>query len=137
MMPGRHHGGGNTIFRIISIIIIVGTTPYIYIQLRCQKLQKLVTFYNLHCELYIFCGYIYELTRKTEMNRIQRILRQQGRTQAFLCRMMDKSTNTVSLWCRNKVQPSVRDLYRIAEILDVEVADLLIEKEQLEGRDKQ
>lgn len=66
------------------------------------------------------------------MNRIQRILRQQGRTQAFLCRMLDKSANTVSLWCRNKVQPSVQDLYRIAELLDCEVADLLIEKDQVE-----
>ncbi len=66
------------------------------------------------------------------MNRIQRILSQQGRTQKFLCRMLDKSSNTVSLWCRNKVQPSVHDLYRIAELLDCEVADLLIEKDQIE-----
>ena len=66
------------------------------------------------------------------MNRIQRILRQQGRTQAYLCRMLDKSANTVSLWCKNKVQPSVRDLYRIAELLDCKVADLLIERDQIE-----
>ena len=66
------------------------------------------------------------------MNRIQRILRQQGRTQAYLCRMLDKSANTVSLWCKNKVQPSVRDLYRIAELLDCKVADLLVERDQIE-----
>lgn len=66
------------------------------------------------------------------MNRIQRILRQQGRTQAYLCRVLDKSANTVSLWCKNKVQPSVHDLYRIAELLDCKVADLLIEKDEIE-----
>lgn len=59
-------------------------------------------------------------------------MRQQGRTQAYLCRMMDKSSNTLSLWCNNKVQPSVQDLYRIAELLDCEVADLLVEKDQIE-----
>lgn len=71
------------------------------------------------------------------MNRIQRILRQQGRTQAYLCRMLDKSANTVSLWCKNKVQPSVHDLYRIAELLDCKVSDLLIERDQIELIKKQ
>jgi len=66
------------------------------------------------------------------MNRIQRILRQQGRTQAYLCRVLDKSANTVSLWCKNKVQPSVHDLYRIAELLDCKVVDLWVEKDEIE-----
>lgn len=65
------------------------------------------------------------------MNRIKRILRQQGRTQAYLCRMMDKSANTLSLWCNNKVQPSVEDLYKIAEILDCKVSDLLVERDEM------
>ena len=68
------------------------------------------------------------------MNRIKRILRQQGRTQAYLCRMLDKSANTVSLWCTNKIQPSVDVLYRIAELLDCEVADLLVEKDQITNK---
>lgn len=72
------------------------------------------------------------------MNRIKRILRQQGRTQAYLCRMLDKSANTVSLWCTNKIQPSVDDLYRIAKILDCKVSDLLLEEDEIEfqNRDK-
>lgn len=72
------------------------------------------------------------------MNRIKRILRQQGRTQAYLCRMLDKSANTVSLWSTNKIQPSVDDLYRIAKILDCKVSDLLLEEDEIEflNRDK-
>ncbi len=72
------------------------------------------------------------------MNRIKRILRQQGRTQAYLCRMLDKSANTVSLWCTNKVQPSVDDLYRISRLLDCKVSDLLLEEDEIEllKRDK-
>lgn len=45
---------------------------------------------------------------------------------------MDKSANTVSLWCTNKIQPSVDDLYRIAKILDCKVTDLLLEEEEIE-----
>jgi len=56
----------------------------------------------------------------------------QGRTQAYLCRMLDKSANTVSLWCTNQIQPSVSDLYRIAKILDCKISDLLLEEEEIE-----
>ena len=35
------------------------------------------------------------------------------------------SEPTVSKWCMNHSQPSIPDLYRIAEHLDIEVAELL------------
>lgn len=72
------------------------------------------------------------------MNRIKTILRQQGRTQAYLCRMLGKSANTVSLWCTNKTQPSVDDLYSISKLLDCKVSDLLLEIDEIEllKRDK-
>lgn len=70
------------------------------------------------------------------MNRLKDILHEQGRSQQFLCRQLDKSTNTVSLWCRNLVQPSVSDLYRIAELLDCEVSDLLKERKELKKLEK-
>lgn len=65
------------------------------------------------------------------MNRIKQVLNEQGRKQEYLSRELDKSSNTVSLWCTNKIQPSVSDLYRIAELLDCEVSDLLVEKDQI------
>lgn len=68
------------------------------------------------------------------MNRIKQVLNEQGRKQEYLSRELDKSSNTVSLWCTNKIQPSVQDLYKIAELLDCEVADLLVEKEKLKDK---
>jgi transcriptional regulator with XRE-family HTH domain len=65
------------------------------------------------------------------MNRIKEVLKKQGRTQAFLCRKLDRSKNTISLWCRNEVQPSVNDLYRIAKLLDCKVAYLLLEEYEI------
>lgn len=67
------------------------------------------------------------------MNRLKEILHEQGRSQQFLCRQLDKSTNTVSLWCRNLVQPSVQDLYRIAKLLDCKVSDILLEEKEIKN----
>ena len=61
------------------------------------------------------------------MNKLKSILQEQGRTQVFLGSKLQKSTNTISLWCRNVVQPSVPDLYRIAEILSIPVSELLVD----------
>lgn len=69
------------------------------------------------------------------MNRIKEVLKEQCRMQSYLCKELDKSSNTVSLWCRNKVQPSLPDLYRIADLLGCEVADLLVKKDQLKDKE--
>lgn len=65
------------------------------------------------------------------MNRIKSVLAAQGRKQEFLSRMMNKSTNTISNWCTNRIQPSVEDLYTIAKILNCKVSDLLMEEEEI------
>jgi transcriptional regulator with XRE-family HTH domain len=41
---------------------------------------------------------------------------------------MGKSYNTINEYSRNVRQPSLEDLYKIAEILNVEVKELLIER---------
>jgi len=61
------------------------------------------------------------------MNRIQKVLKEKGITQTWLSKQMDKSYTTINEYARNKRQPSLEDLYKIADILKVKVADLLIE----------
>jgi putative transcriptional regulator len=68
------------------------------------------------------------------MNRLKEVLREQGRMQTYLCREMNRTANTVSNWCNNRVQPSVQDLYQIAELLNCEVAELLVEKNKLKDK---
>ncbi len=46
--------------------------------------------------------------------------------QKDLARQLEKNEHTISNWCINKSQPHLKDLYRIAEILKVNVCDLLI-----------
>lgn len=62
------------------------------------------------------------------MNRIKNILDQKGIKQKWLADQLGKSYNMVNSYVQNRRQPSLEDLYKIAEILDVEVKDLLIER---------
>lgn len=65
------------------------------------------------------------------MNRIKEVLKEKGISQTWLAKQMEKSYNTVNEYARNKRQPSLEDLYLIAEILNVSAKDLLIDKTDL------
>ena len=62
------------------------------------------------------------------MNRIKEVLKTKGISQTWLASQMDKSYNSINEYARNKRQPSLEDLYQIAEILEVSAKDLLISK---------
>lgn len=62
------------------------------------------------------------------MNRIKDVLEQKGIKQKWLAEQLGKSYNMVNSYAKNRRQPSIEDLYKIAKILDVEVAKLLIER---------
>jgi putative transcriptional regulator len=59
------------------------------------------------------------------MNRIKEVLKKKGISQTWLAKKMYKSYPTINEYARNKRQPSLEDLYKIAEILDVEINELL------------
>jgi len=61
------------------------------------------------------------------MNRIKEILDQKGIKQTWLANNLEKSYNVVNGYVNNSRQPSIEVLYRISEILEVSVKDLLIE----------
>ncbi len=62
------------------------------------------------------------------MNRIKDVLEQKGIKQKWLAEQLGKSYNMVNSYAQNRRQPSLEDLYKIAEILGVEVKELLIER---------
>ena len=62
------------------------------------------------------------------MNRIKDVLEQKGIKQKWLAEQLGKSYNMVNSYAQNRRQPSLEDLYKIAEILDIEVRELLIER---------
>lgn len=62
---------------------------------------------------------------KKTINRLKVVLVEQGRTNKWLAEKLGKNTATVSRWCTNEMQPSLETLVGIAEILDVDVRELL------------
>lgn len=60
------------------------------------------------------------------MNRIKEVLEKKGVTQIWLAEKLGKSYNMINGYVQNRRQPSLDDLYRIADILDVNVTQLLI-----------
>lgn len=60
-----------------------------------------------------------------QYNRIKEVLVEQGRSGKWLADKMQKDVATVSRWCTNKVQPSIETLAIIAEVLDVNIQELL------------
>jgi putative transcriptional regulator len=61
-----------------------------------------------------------------EMNRIKEVLKEQGRSQTWLAEKIEKSYVVVTNYCNNNAQPSIETLVKIAEVLDVDVRELLV-----------
>ena len=60
------------------------------------------------------------------MNRIKEVLEDKGIKQTWLAEKLGKSYNMVNGYVQNRQQPRLEVLYQIAEILEVEVSELLI-----------
>lgn len=69
-------------------------------------------------------------------NKIKEVMQRQGRTGRWLADQLEVSPLTVSRWYRNVQQPPVVTLFVIADLLDVEVAELLATRADARGEGK-
>lgn len=58
-------------------------------------------------------------------NRLKVVLAEKKHTNKWLAEKLGKDQATVSKWCTNTSQPSPEMLRDIAQVLDVEIKDLL------------
>ena len=63
---------------------------------------------------------------KTIYNRIKSVLAEKGKTNKDLADALEIAPETVSSWCTNSAQPSIKKLFQIAIFLDIEVGSLLV-----------
>lgn len=66
-----------------------------------------------------------------ELNRIKEVLEEKGIKQTCLAEKLGKSFSSINAYACNRKQPSLEVLYRIAEILQVNMKDLIADKEEL------
>lgn len=59
-------------------------------------------------------------------NRIKAALAEKGKTNRDLADALEIAPETVSSWCTNSAQPSIKKLFQIGKYLDIEVSDLLV-----------
>ena len=64
------------------------------------------------------------------MNRIKEVLEDQGRTQRWLAHKLGKSYNIVNSYVQNRQQPRLEVLMKIANLLDIDVKELIISNKQ-------
>ena len=60
------------------------------------------------------------------MNRIKEVLEQKGIKQTWLAEKLGKSYNMVNAYAQNRQQPRLETLIEIADILDIDVKELLV-----------
>ena len=61
-----------------------------------------------------------------KLNRLKAVLAEQDKTSKWLAEQVGKSACTVSKWCNNVVQPDLQTLNEIANVLSIDVKDLLV-----------
>ena len=64
---------------------------------------------------------------KKKLNRLKLVLVEKDKTGVWLAEQLGVTAVTVSKWCSNITQPTLPTLDRIAELLDCELRDLIIE----------
>ena len=67
-----------------------------------------------------------ELDTRSLGERIVKFQKNQNLTQEKLAEKLDIDTSTVGRWLRGETAPSLRNLYLLAQILDVSIDDLVL-----------
>ena len=65
-------------------------------------------------------------------NRIKVVLVEKKRTSKWLAGELGKDPATISKWCTNSSQPDLQTLTKVAQLLDVDISELLNKTEKLQ-----
>ncbi len=71
------------------------------------------------------------MTSLTAMNRIKEVLEEKGIKQTWLAEQLGKSYNMVNGYVQNRQQPRLEVLYEIANILQIDIRELLKTNEEV------
>ena len=61
-----------------------------------------------------------------DINRIKVVLVEKKRTNKWLSTQMGVNPSTVSKWCTNSSQPDLASLLKIADLLEVDIKELIV-----------
>ena len=64
-------------------------------------------------------------TENQDLNRLKVVLAEKKRTNKWLAEQLGKDQGTVSKWCTNTCQPDLKTFVKIAQLLEVDMAELV------------
>lgn len=67
-----------------------------------------------------------------DINRIKVVLVEKKRTSKWLAGELGKDPATISKWCTNSSQPDLQTLTKVAQLLNVDISELLNKTEKLQ-----
>ena len=65
-----------------------------------------------------------------KLNRIKAVLTEKGISQTWLAKQIDKSVSMVNAYACIRIQPNLATLQQIAEILHVDLKDLITDEDE-------
>ena len=92
-----------------------------------QRTEKELIFTK---EINIFAPNAINMSRKA-INRIKVVLVEKNLSSKWLAEQLGKNEATISRWCTNDVQPTLNTLASIAELLNVQITDLINNEQKL------
>ena len=94
-----------------------------------MKIENLNKYYLYSLKVNIFALYAIKMSKKA-INRLKVVLVEKNISSKWLAEKLDRNEATVSRWCTNDVQPPLTTLVKIAEVLKVNLTELLNDKEK-------
>lgn len=67
-----------------------------------------------------------------KLNRIKAVLVEQDKSQKWLAEQLGKSFSTTNAYCCNRQQPNLDTLYQIAQLLSVNLKELIVDNTKIE-----
>lgn len=67
----------------------------------------------------------FKFIRMEDLNRIKVVLVEKKRTSKWLADELGKNPTTISKWCTNLIQPDLLTLRKIADLLEIDIKDLI------------
>ena len=65
------------------------------------------------------------MANNKDLNRLKVILAEKKKSNLWLSKQLGCAPTTVSKWCTNSCQPTLETLMKIADLLEVEIAELI------------
>lgn len=93
-----------------------------FLPTKIQKQSELSNIISYICTI--------KLHLKMKLNRIKDVLAEKGISQTWLAKQLDKSFSMVNAYACNRIQPNLETLQQIAEILQVDLKDLITDKKE-------